>query len=266
MIKNWLDNLPPLTRHLMLINVILFFTTLIFKSKGIHLERILAVYFPLSHSFAPYQLLSYMFMHSSSTWMHIIFNMIALVTFGSRIEYVLGSKRFISYYFLCGLGCLAVYFLTQWIHLEWLMYEFAIPKDVQRQLLYFIQKDLSNPLYLRELTQYLDIQHELKIFSPEWMPLIAKMNHIINTPLLGASGAIYGVLFAFAYFFPDEQLLLLFPPIPIAAKYLVGGLFVFSLYMGFSDNPGDNTAHFAHLAGILMGWIILVIWKKTKMI
>lgn len=267
MFANLLDRIPPVTRHLFLLNVLFFVANVMLQFRGIYLEYWLSVYFPTSAYFHPYQIFTYLFMHSSGTWTHIIFNMIGLLSFGSRIEWVLGSKRFLTFYFICGLGCLFVYFGVQLAYIQWLFWHAGIPLEVSKSILNFIHQDLSHPTVIEDLNNYLiSQQNNLSEFSLAWVPAIKQVNRLVNTPLLGASGAIYGILTAFAWFFPNERLLLLIPPIPIRAKYLMLILILISLYLGISNNPNDNTAHVAHLAGILIAAIVLWIWRKKNII
>lgn len=164
-----------------------------------------ALFYPESPFFKPWQLVTHMFMHGGFS--HIFFNMFALWMFGSIIEQRFGAKRFLIYYFICGLGAAACHMAVQY-------YLFHVQGDAQ-------------------------------------VPFI---------PTVGASGAVYGLLFAFGYLFPNAVLHLYFA-IPVKAKYVVIGLAAIGLFSGISNNPGDNVAHFAHLGGMLAGFIVFKAWN-----
>lgn len=197
--------LHGVVRHLVILNVLAFFAShiLLGDATSSSLGRFeLAAWPPDSGLFQPWQVLTYMFMHSGV--MHLAFNMFALYMLGSMVEMVWGAKRFLFFYLFCGVGSLAIHFAMQ----RWLMEPPA--------------------------------------------------------PVLGASGAIYGVFVAFAYLFPDRELQLLFPPIPIKAKYFVLMLVALDIFGGFGGYQ-SQTAHFAHLGGALFGFLLIMFWYKGRM-
>jgi membrane associated rhomboid family serine protease len=180
-----------------------------------------------------------MFMHSG-IW-HLFFNMFALYMFGQVLEQVWGPKRFLIFYFVCGLGAALTHesvIAFQYSHLA----HSLSPENLQ--------------LVLNEGTAYFN---QGKVFTD---PGMENLQILLNTPTIGASGAIFGVLLAFGMLFPNTQLMLLFPPIPIKAKYFViiyGGI---ELYMAITQ-PGSNIAHAAHLGGMLFGYLLIRYWRKT---
>jgi membrane associated rhomboid family serine protease len=205
----------------------------------INLNRTLGLYFPLSEQFKPIQIVVHMFLHAD--FWHLFFNMFALYMFGQVLEQVWGPKRFLIYYFVCGLGAAVTHetvIAFQYVHLA----QALTPENLQ--------------LVLNEGTTYLN---QGKVFTD---PNMESLQILLNTPTIGASGAIFGVLLAFGVLFPNTQLMLLFPPIPIRAKYFVmiyGGI---ELYMAIKQ-PGSSIAHAAHLGGMLFGYILIRIWRKT---
>jgi membrane associated rhomboid family serine protease len=235
-----LFGLPPVVKNIILLNILMFIVDLAAQSVyGMQLTMILGLYFPASEHFMPLQIVTHMFMHGS--FWHLFFNMYALYIFGQILEGVWGPKRFFIYYMICGLG-------AAFIHELVIFYQF-------NKLSNAISPD-NLQLVLDEGTGYL---REGKVFVDESMK---ELQVLLNTPTVGASGAIFGVLLAFGVLFPNTQLLLLIPPMPIKAKYLVifyGGL---ELFLAVTQ-PGSNIAHAAHLGGMLFGYILIRYWRKT---
>jgi len=259
---------PPVVKNLIYLNIIVFLATFVLKSQfQIDLYDILGAHYYQSSLFKPHQFVTYMFMHSINDFSHIFFNMFGLWMFGRILESVWGSKRFFLYYFVTGIGALVVNMLVQSIefnhmasiiqnytvHPSWDSFNTLIDKYVQYPSDYlkdFMTKFQYNPTN----TDYLN---ESKF-------ILAKVyTEYINIPVVGASGAIFGVLLAFGMLFPNTELMLLFPPIPIKAKWFVLGYGAIELYSGLSQ-PGSNVAHFAHLGGMLFGFILVKYWNKKR--
>lgn len=227
------------TKNLLIINVLFFVAKVVFEARGVNLGQMLAMHYPSSPYFEPYQIATHFFMHANIG--HIFFNMFALVMLGSHLESYWGAKRYLIFYFVTAFGAALLYFGVQGIEMYNATGEF-FP---------------SSPI--------LDVDFNTGEFSydPSLKGglFIAKM--YLGT-VVGASGAIYGLLMAFALLFPNTQFMLLFPPIPIKAKWMALGLGGYALYSGYANNPGDSTAHFAHLGGMLFGFILIKIWKKNR--
>jgi len=181
------------------------------------------LFYPASPYFKPVQIIAHMFMHGG--FMHILFNMYALFLFGSVLERVWGPQRFLIFYFITGLGAAALHTGVQ----AWIVHNFT--------------GSFSPPM-----STVNDIQQVAAIYG---------------SPTIGASGAIFGVLVAFGMLFPNTELMLLFFPVPIKAKYFISLYVIFELVMGIRNNPGDNVAHFAHLGGALFGFILVKYWNRT---
>jgi membrane associated rhomboid family serine protease len=232
--------LPPVVKNIILINVLMLVATLTAKSVfSFDLTNILALYFPKSELFKPLQILTHMFMHAD--FWHLFFNMFALYMFGGILENVWGPKRFFIYYMICGLGAAFTHEAVLAIQYNQLAQSIG-PENLQMVI------DQGTTLF-RQGQGFTD-------------PEMLKLQMLLNTPTVGASGAIFGVLLAFGVLFPNTQLMLLFPPIPIKAKYFVIGYGAIELYLAVTQ-PGSNIAHAAHLGGMLFGYIMIRYWRKT---
>ncbi len=232
--------LPPVVKNIILINILMLIATFAAKNVlGIDLTGILGLYYPQSEHFMPLQIITHIFMHGGL--MHLFFNMFALYMFGGILENVWGPKRFFIYYMVCGLGAA-------------LVHESVIA--IQYTKLINILGPEQLQLVLNDGTAYLN---EGKVFSNEYMK---DLQMLLNVPTVGASGAVFGILLAFGVLFPNTQLMLLFPPIPIKAKYFVMGYGAIELYLAVTQ-PGSNIAHAAHLGGMLFGYFLLRYWRKT---
>jgi membrane associated rhomboid family serine protease len=221
-------SLSPVVKNILIINILLFIITLVVSSSGIELERILGVYYFDSPNFKVWQIITYMFMHGGI--MHIFFNMFALYMFGSTLEAVWGSKRFFNFYMITGIGALFLQMVVQAIEM------------------YFA----TGNVVITSATN-IDSQNTYNIVSS-----------IYNNPMVGASGAIFGLLIAFGMLFPNTELILFPIPIPVKAKYFVVLYIVLELYLGLSRFSGDSVAHFAHLGGALFGFILVKYWNRNR--
>ncbi len=232
--------LPPVVKNIILINVLMLIVTFVVRNiMGIDLTGILGLYFPKSEHFMPLQIITHMFMHGGL--MHLFFNMFALYMFGAILENVWGPKRFFIYYMVCGLGAALVH--ESVIAIQYTKLIAALGPD-QLQLV------------LNDGNAYFN---EGRVFADEGMK---SLQMLLNVPTVGASGAVFGILLAFGVLFPNTQLMLLFPPIPIKAKYFVLGYGALELYLAFAQ-PGSNIAHAAHLGGMLFGYFLIRYWRKT---
>lgn len=224
-------NMPDVVKNLLIINLLMFLATMVFSSGTEDLRITLGLHYFDSPDFEPYQMVSHMFMHGNFT--HLFFNMFALIMFGGQLERVWGPKRFLLFYFVTGLGAVA-------LHL-----------GVQAYELYDMFGSVSPKSDALDLSDYSAEQ-------------IRRAQEIYFIPTVGASGAIYGLLLGFAMLFPNTELMLIFLPIPIKAKYFVPFLMLGELYLGVNNFEWDNIAHFAHLGGALFGFILVMIWKRDR--
>lgn len=227
-----LNAMPPVTKHLIAVNVIVWLVAFIFPSLRVTFEQYGALYYFTSYQFNPVQLLTYMFIHFD--FWHLFFNMFALFMFGMTIERVLGPARFLFYYVACGLGAA------------------LIQEGVFAIMVHHYASVLPDAMVVAaEQGQY---------YMSE--PASFKLAALINTPVIGASGSVYGILLAFAVIFPNLPLYIMFIPVPVKAKWVVIGYAVLELLQAVSNNPGDNVAHVAHLGGMLVGLVMILYWKS----
>ena len=227
---------PPVTKNLIIINVVMLLgSMLLAQAFRVNLNGILGMYYFQSPLFAPWQIVTHMFMHGGLG--HIFFNMYALWIFGKTLESVWGSKRFLIYYLATGLGAAFFHQLVNYI-------QFA-PDIAALKAAYSV--DIINRPLLNEI-----LQPGNQFFS---------IGKELIRPTVGASGAVYGVLLAFGMLFPNTPLFLMFIPIPIKAKWLVIGFGLLELYLGITQS-GGSIAHFAHLGGMIFGFILIKYWIK----
>lgn len=231
------SNIPPVVKNLLIINILIFLVMAIMPAADRWFDANLALYYFSSPAFKPYQLFTYMFLHGG--FMHLFFNMFALFMFGRTIEMTMGSARFLFYYISCGICAALVQMGIFAIYIHNL--ESLLPADVVKVI---VDEGWS---VLQSGYNYSD-------------PDMGRLNAFINTPMVGASGAIYGVLLAFGFLFPNLPIYLYFA-IPIKAKWLIIGYFVLELVYGISGSA-DGVAHFAHLGGMIFGFVMLLYWKR----
>lgn len=231
--------LPDVIKNLMIINGLFFLATLVIGSTfEKDLGRILGLYLPGSPYFEPYQIVTHMFMHGGLV--HIFFNMFALWMFGYALENVWGGKRFLTYYMITGLGAAL-------LHTGINFYE---AMELKQQL-------LNSGYTNAELAKILENPPE---YGPE---ILGKYIRKYTIPTVGASGAVFGVLLAFGMMFPNVRIYLYFA-IPIKAKYFVMAYGALELYNGILNDPDSNIAHFAHLGGMLFGYLLIRYWQRNQ--
>ena len=237
---------PPVVKNLLIINVLAYVAMIMLRSQDIDLTEYFGLHFWKSEAFYPHQLVSYMFMHSF-TITHLLFNMFAVWMFGKVLESVWGSKRFLIYYMVTGIGAGLIQLLVTYFRLMPL-YEILSPEALDYGLkhgLEIINSGMGPENYVSDAN-------------------FLKFIYLINSNTVGASGAVFGILLAFGMLFPNTELMLLFPPIPIKAKWFVIGYGAIELYSGMANNAGDNVAHFAHLGGMLFGFFMIKYWQKNS--
>ena len=226
-------SVPETIKQLIVINIIFYLGS---QFLGDLSYDILALHYFENDKFLISQLITHMFMHGSPS--HILFNMFGLWMFGSPLEQMWGKQKFLFFYFSAGLGAAAF---------QMFVYNFQV------QTLYDVIElnnlSLSNPDLLLNYMSQSDYNQAVSSF---------------NSVMVGASGAIYGILVAFAFSFPNSKLMLLFPPIPIKAKYFVPLLILIDLFFGLSSFSIGSIAHFAHIGGALIGLIMVLYWKKNQ--
>lgn len=259
------SNIPPVVKNLLIINVLMLFGTFMLTSFGMDLNELFGLHHWSSDEFRPHQFVSYMFMHGGLT--HLFFNMFALWMFGKILEQVWGGKRFLIYYMVTGVGAGLLQMLVVSIELS------SLENSIQALALSNTPDAFANFIdnHVPDMykSQFQDVLAGW-IISPESVQYhqnaLSLANELFdlkrNVVTVGASGSVFGILLAFGVLFPNTELMLLFPPIPIKAKFFVIGYGLIELYLGFSGNPSDNVAHFAHLGGMLFGYILIRYWKN----
>jgi membrane associated rhomboid family serine protease len=220
------DNFPPIIKNIIIINILVFFAQMMFD-KQFDLTAKLGLWPIESDNFKPSQVFAHMFTHSPRIIFHILFNMLTLWMFGRILENVWGQKRFLFFYLACGIGAALAHMTVA----------------------YFQFKELAEEINRLELIGQLDLANRLRD-----VPVYA----------VGASGAVMGVMVAFAFLFPNTPLYIMFLPIAIKAKWAILGFVAIDLFGGVNPIPGDNVAHFAHLGGAITGFIIVFIWNKPN--
>lgn len=216
-----MQKITSLTYYLLGINVVCYLLQLVLESQGINLSHLFGLHFLYAENFRVYQLFTYMFLHSN--FQHLFFNMFTFWMFAGPIEGALGSKRFLAYYLICGIGA-------------------GICQELFQLAQYYIEG-------LQNFTMVTDGMSSMTMSS-----------YLNLWTTIGASGACYGILLAFGRLYPNHRIMLLIPPIPMKAKYFIAGLVVIELLLAYNTN--SNIAHFAHLGGMLFGWLLLSYWKR----
>ena len=234
-------------KHLIIINVIFFIGMYVVGQQTA--VSILGMHFPENAEFQLWQPLTYMFMHGNV--MHILFNMLALFSFGGLLESVWGPKKFLFFYFSCGLGAALLHVGINYISFSGV-----------------VDTLMSSGLSKHDILLALDTRNYAIFNGRIDQETFDVLESAYNSPMIGASGAIYGILVAFAFIAPNAELMLMFIPIPIKAKYFVPGLLTVDLVLGLKGEAifggGDGIAHFAHLGGALVGFIMMWIWSKNQ--
>lgn len=243
--------LPPVIKNLLIINGLMFFATNVFANIGwIDLNHYFALYHWDSPLYKPWQFVTHIFMHAN--FGHLFFNMFALWMFGSLVENTLGQKRFLILYFICGFGGAFLHLLFFSLESIEAINAFKSLSAIDRKNVVDFIVEFSRTGIRPDITP---IQHltQTQYDSAQYFAI----------PMVGASGAVYGILFAFGYLFPNMEIFLYFL-FPIKAKYFVAIYAAISLFYGFANVPGDNIAHFAHLGGMLFAYLLFKTWKISS--
>ena len=237
-----MNRIPTVTKNLLAINALMFLAALVFEQRGIDLGSLLGLHYFASSNFYPFQLVTYMFMHGD--FAHLFFNMFALYMFGRTLEYVWGAKRFLIFYVVAGIGA-------------------GLVQEVIGVARYFSVVSEMDPVAVDiVLNEGAAVLGKGLNYA---MPSMAELNYIVNAQTVGASGAIYAILLGFGMLFPNERMFIFPVPFPIKAKFFVIGYAVIELFLGVSGTA-DGIAHFAHLGGMLFGFLLIVYWRGKRKI
>lgn len=238
-------SIPPVTKNLIIINFIVWIAETLFPKFGDTIVNNLGLHYVAATGFNPLQPLTYLFVHSPSSVFHVFFNMFTLWMFGSLLERIWGSRRYLMFYFVCGIGAAVVQELVwtaTWMH------------DFSGALTRMTGQTRGNVALM--------VEQQLAAGNTEMLSLVATFKNSMVT--IGASGAVFGIIMGFAFVFPDRPLYLFFIPVPIKAKYMMIGYGVIEFFLGVAG--ADMVAHFAHLGGMLFGLGVLLYWKKKGML
>ncbi len=261
-------NLTPAVRNLLIANIVVYLLQVNFRVFPVTL---LGSLHPIGSDYLHFwQFFTYMFLHDPNNWMHLLGNMFGLVSLGPLLEQRWGSQRFLAFWLICGVGAGVFYEGVRAYELNKIkttyaevvaspdavtydafMREVGVNREAYNAAASALQRNPND----QELRQ--GIVANVKMIYEE----------IINSPasgMLGASGAVFGIMFAFAFLFPNTELMLIFPPIPMKAKYFVFFYALFELYSGVHRVPGDSVAHFAHIGGMVVAFIILKFWESGR--
>ena len=217
-----MNNIPSITKNLLIIKVLAFFATWVFEKQGLDLTATFGLHFFMAKDFSFYQLVTYLFMHGS--FMHLFFNMFAVWMFGTVMERVWGPKRFLIYYLVCGIGAGIIQEGVQYIN--------------------YANENLAAYDFVMTSSGRITTEAYLNLWTT-----------------VGASGAVYAILLAFGMTFPNERMFIIPFPFPIKAKWLIGGYIVIEVWSAL-NTPGDGIAHMAHLGGMLFGFLLIRYWRK----
>ncbi len=266
--------MTPAVKNLLIINILFFASQIVMgRSLGINLDDYLGLHYVTAHNFGVWQLVTFMFMHANIS--HIFFNMFALWMFGTAIESALGTKRFVAYYLACGIG-------------SGIIQELAVGFDL-RPMISAVDALLSDPTTANIQDFLSTTAHAVSIESQQLINTFIKdynatvgadptaattmarefaqqyqQMYIDANVTVGASGAVFGILLAFGMIFPNMRIMLLFPPIPMKAKWFVLIYGLIELFGGIHGGDYDNVAHWAHIGGMIFGFILLRAWKISR--
>ncbi|MFV8347318.1 rhomboid family intramembrane serine protease [Flavobacterium sp. ZB4P13] len=261
-------NVTETVKQLLIINIIFFIGSQLIPVSA----EYLSLYNIQSNHFRFWQPVTHMFMHGG--FMHIFFNMFALYSFGSALEHFWGTKKFLFFYISCGLGAALIQLGVNYLELHQILNgvsDLNLSDTTIRQILNATVNDGTNyrpDLFETDIKGILNNVGKLNLLNQDSFNVFFKAAQQTQVPMVGASGAIYGLLVAFAFMFPNAELALMFIPVPIKAKYFVPGLLVLDLYLGISGKSilggGSGVAHFAHIGGALFGFLMMWYWKKNQ--
>lgn len=264
--------LPPVVKNLIIINGLMFLATI---ALPIDLIDILGLHYFASEKFKSYQLITYMFMHGGVA--HIFFNMFAVWMFGNAIENLWGGQKFLAYYIITGLGAAFTHYIIVHFQIQPML---AVINDYistpdPDKLTAFLDSQYFKVASNEILLHFNEFKEQYNFLLHSGNPEKAvdlsvsfmeqyKADYLNAHVVVGASGSLFGILLAFGMMFPNQHIFLMFFPFPIKAKYFVMIYGAIELFSGLRNSPEDNVAHFAHLGGMLFGFILIKLWQKGK--
>jgi membrane associated rhomboid family serine protease len=259
------NRLTPVVKNLLIINGLFLLAEYAFNEAAkIDLNHYLGLTYIEGSNFKIYQVITHMFMHDDVN--HLFFNMLALWLFGTSLEERWGPKRFILFYLFTGLGSAVLHQMVTWVEIQRL---YAAVDEFSQHPSDGALSDIINKFSIQQQFKPTFYDSLVSNYNNDWAGITVELRQWIeigekNRIMLGASGAVFGLLAAFGIYNANMVVRLLFPPIPLKVKYLVGGYAIMELYLGIQNNPNDSVAHFAHLGGALFGYILVKYWNKTN--
>lgn len=255
--------LTPIVKNLLLITVGMHVIASFFIPQ---LKNLFALYYVESRFFMPFQFVTYMFMHAD--FWHLLSNMFGLFIFGPLLEQFMGPKKILILWMVCGIGSGVLYSGYNAYKMGNLNDRIeAFTNDPDPETFNRFVSDnrhMFNPAIYDFIDKYSRNPESAEMEDAAKRTMLDIRDRQVNIPMVGASGALFGILIAFGMLFPNTQLFLLFPPMPVRAKYLVLFYGLYTVYNIFVSNPMDNVAHFAHLSGLVIGAILVTYWKKDR--
>jgi membrane associated rhomboid family serine protease len=262
-------SIPPVIKNIIIINVLLFGLTQlsIYVLHSDIMIRHLALFPIRSPLFEPHQIVTHMFMHANLA--HIFFNMFGVFMFGRILEQLWGSKKILIFYTVTGLGAAFIHLTVNYFQISHLM---NLANQFNASPSYPLFNQIVNKYSMGGASEQVVNFMQQWFYKPDDPSFVPQAKQVVEylvgsnlqIPTLGASGAVFGLLIAFAMMFPDVELMLIFLPIPIKAKYFVPVYAFLELFFGVAGFKWDNVAHFAHLGGALFGFILVKIWKRNQ--
>jgi len=236
--------IPDSIKHLFLISLVLLSIPWVFK---VDISNITALHFPLNENFEFWQYFTYIFMHAD--FMHLFFNFISIWFFGSILADSWGTKRFLFFFFSAGVGAALIYTAINYLQF-YSIYEVLLQAGVtQDEIISILEAGKTS---------------DQRVVSSITQEQFDKIYRLYSSPMVGASGAAYGILAAYAVYFPERRIHLLFPPISVISKYYIAILIAADLFLGVLNRVEDNVARFAHVGGAIVGFLIASYWKKNQ--
>lgn len=259
--------LTPLVKNLLFINIGIAVVQALMR---IDLGPYFGLHFILAEEFRPYQFVTYMFLHSTQSMMHIFGNMFALFIFGPLLEQFLGAKKFLILYMVTGVGAGFFYTAVNYVEVQQVRRDVETyinnpnSQDFNRLLIDYGDGIDLNPQIYEFVDRYSRNENSQQYKDESLYYARGLYEYYGRFNMVGASGAVFGILAAFALFFPNTELFLLFLPFPIKAKYLVGAYILFEVFAELQQAPGDNVAHLAHIGGALIAFFLVRVWKQGR--
>ena len=258
--------LPPVVKNILIVNGLFFLATISLDSAfNIDLIEMFGMHYFKSEYFKPHQIITYMFMHGGFT--HILFNMFAVWMFGSVLENFWGPKRFLTFYVVTGIGAILIQMLINYYFISSAQYAIDIFMSTPSPELFqdIINNHFDGYVNKNAVSQFIS-DYNYNTLNISYINEAKEiLNNLItarmNIPTVGASGSVFGLLLAFGMLFPNTLIYVYFA-IPVKAKWFVIIYGAIELYSGIANNPGDNVAHFAHLGGMLFGFLMIIYWNK----